>query len=73
MSEYPVRGWLAWHHHIALVMSGLLFVLTEKSSFREEYPLLTAADIRQIIVESMPEIKTFLILFIIDIRIDMVI
>lgn len=51
MSEYQVRGWLAWHHHIALVMLGLLFVLTEKISFREEYPLLTAADIRQIIVE----------------------
>ena len=52
MSEYQVRGWLAWHHHIALVMLGLLFVLKEKMEFKEGWPLLTAADVRQIIVET---------------------
>jgi len=51
MSEYQVRGWLAWHHHIALVMLGLLFVLQEKMEFKTDWPLLTAADVRQIIVE----------------------
>lgn len=51
MSEYQIRGWLAWHHHIALVMLGLLFILQEKVEFKDDWPLLTAADIRQIIVE----------------------
>jgi SRSO17 transposase len=51
MSEYQIRGWLAWHHHIALVMLGLLFVLQEKVEFKDDWPLLTASDIRQIIVE----------------------
>lgn len=51
MSEYQIRGWLAWHHHIALVMLGLLFILQEKVEFKDDWPLLTAADVRQIIVE----------------------
>lgn len=33
MSQYQVRGWLAWHHHIALVMLSMEFVLTEKMLF----------------------------------------
>jgi SRSO17 transposase len=52
MTEYQVRGWRAWHHHIALVMLGLLFVLKEKWDFQKEKPLLTAADVRKIIVET---------------------
>ncbi len=30
MADYQVRGWLAWHHHMALVMLALLFLITEK-------------------------------------------
>ena len=52
MTEYQVRGWRAWHHHIALVMLGLLFVLKEKIEYKEDVPLLTAADVRKIIVET---------------------
>jgi hypothetical protein len=32
-------------------MLGLLFVLQEKMEFKTDWPLLTAADVRQIIVE----------------------
>ena len=48
MSQYQVRGWLAWHHHIALVMLSLEFVLKEKMLFRNDIPLLTSYDIREV-------------------------
>ena len=52
MSQYQVRGWLAWHHHMALVMLSQLFVLTEKIAYKEDCPLLSASDIREIIVKT---------------------
>lgn len=52
MSQYQVRGWLAWHHHIALVMLSMLFVLTEKLEYKNEHPLLSASDVRDIIVRT---------------------
>jgi SRSO17 transposase len=52
MSQYQVRGWLAWHHHIGLVMLSMLFVLTEKLEYKNEYPLLTASDVRNIIART---------------------
>jgi len=50
MSQYQVRGWRAWHHHIALVMLSMEFVLTEKMLFKNEFPLLTSYDIREVFV-----------------------
>mgnify|MGYP003416889723 FL=1 len=50
MSEYQVRGWLAWHHHMVLVMMALSFILSEKVLYKEEYPLLSAYDIREIML-----------------------
>jgi SRSO17 transposase len=52
MSQYQVRGWLAWHHHIALVMLSMLFVLTEKMEYSNECPLLSARDVREIIART---------------------
>jgi SRSO17 transposase len=52
MSDYQVRGWLAWHHHMALVMLSLAFVLTEKIAYKEEFPLLSARDVREIMVRT---------------------
>jgi SRSO17 transposase len=52
MSQYQVRGWLAWHHHIALTMLSMLFVLTEKIAHKNEYPLLSARDVREIITRT---------------------
>ena len=48
MSQYQVRGWLAWHHHIALVMLSLEFILKEKILFKNDIPLLTSYDIREV-------------------------
>lgn len=52
MSQYQVRGWLAWHHHIALVMLSMLFIVTEKIEHKNQYPLLTARDVREIIART---------------------
>lgn len=52
MSDYQVRGWLAWHHHIALVMLSMLFILSEKLGFANEYPLMSARDVREIIIRT---------------------
>ena len=33
MSEYMVRSWNAWHHHMALVMLAMLILLSYKIKF----------------------------------------
>lgn len=30
LADYQVRGWLGWHHHVAMVMLAMLFILREK-------------------------------------------
>jgi SRSO17 transposase len=52
MSDYQVRGWLAWHHHMALVMLSLDFILMEKMAYKEQYPLLSARDVREIMART---------------------
>lgn len=50
MCEYQVRGWLAWHHHMALVMMAQYFILSEKILYKNDIPLISAADLRKIII-----------------------
>lgn len=54
MSHYPVRGWLAWHHHMVMVMMALHFILREKMLFKEAFPLLSAYDVREIMLNVYP-------------------
>lgn len=51
-SEYQVRGWLAWHHHIALCMQAQHFILEEKIKHKQTFPLLSAYDVRQIMIRT---------------------
>jgi len=55
MSDYQVRGWLAWHHHMVLVMMAHHFMLSEKILYKEQYPLMSAYDIREIIIRTYAE------------------
>ena len=52
MSEYQVRGWKAWHHHMAMCMMAQAYVLAEKKELQQEMPLLSAYDIRQVIMQT---------------------
>lgn len=50
MSDYQVRKWNAWHHHMALVMLSLSFMVKERILYKSEYPLLSCRDIRLMII-----------------------
>jgi len=47
--DYQVRKWRGWHHHMALVGLALLFLLEEKQDHREALPLLSAADLTEML------------------------
>lgn len=50
MSDYQVRGWLAWHHHSAVVMMALQFVLRERILSNDSTPLLSTRDVREVLI-----------------------
>ena len=50
MSDYQVRKWNAWHHHMALVMLSLSFLVKERILNKIDYPLLSCRDIRLMII-----------------------
>jgi SRSO17 transposase len=54
LADYQVRGWLAWHHHMALVMMAMLFMLEEKLANQESYPLLSCGDIEVLLAHFLP-------------------
>jgi SRSO17 transposase len=56
MAHYQVRGWRAWHHHMALVMLALLFALETQVEHQESYPLLSCSDIQTLLSQFLPRI-----------------
>lgn len=54
MADYQVQKWSGWHHHMALVMLAMLFMLTERIQQRENYPLLSCADIEGLLARFLP-------------------
>lgn len=54
MADYQLRGWIGWHHHMALVMMAMLFMLTERTLNKEQYPLLSCSDIETLLVHFLP-------------------
>jgi SRSO17 transposase len=54
LADYQVRGWRAWHHHMALVMMAMLFMLEEKLSHQESHPLLSCSDIEVLLAHFLP-------------------
>ena len=45
MADYQVRRWDAWHHHMALVMLGTLFLGKQKKAGRQQWPMLSFNDL----------------------------
>lgn len=46
MTDYQVRTWRAWHHHITLTIMALHYMLEQKIEHQEEIPLLSCPDIK---------------------------
>jgi len=46
LHQYQVRGWKAWHHHIALTMMALHFILETQIENAETLPLMSCADVK---------------------------
>lgn len=57
MADYQARKWAAWHHHMALVMMAMLFLLRERRRYEDTIPLLTCADIEELLAEFLPRRK----------------
>lgn len=55
MCEYQIRGWLAWNHHMALSMMAMAFFTMEKLENKENMPLLSYRDIRDMIIDNFME------------------
>jgi SRSO17 transposase len=54
MADYQVRKWSAWHHHMALVMMTMLFMLNERIRHKDTYPLLSCSDIEELLSHFLP-------------------
>jgi len=54
MSDYQVRGWLAWNHHMALVLVAMLFMLQTRLLQQKDYPLLSCTDIEVLLKHFLP-------------------
>lgn len=54
LADYQTRGWRAWHHHVALVLLAMLFQLRERILHAQEHPLLSTADVVDLLRHYLP-------------------
>ncbi len=54
VDQYRVTGWRGWHHHTAMVMMAMLFLLLIKESLLEDAPMLTLQDALRIVKLLIP-------------------
>jgi SRSO17 transposase len=54
LSDYQVRRWDAWHHHVALVMLGTLFLVKQKVQGRQQWPMLSFNDLVTALAHLLP-------------------
>lgn len=54
MADYQVRGWLAWQHHMSMVMMALLFMLRERVENKRELDILSCQDIIDLLNYYLP-------------------
>jgi len=53
MADYQVRGWLGWHHHMAMVLMAMLFMLEERIESGDDLPI-TCSDIEWVLKQMLP-------------------
>ena len=54
LADYQVRRWDAWHHHMALIMLGTLFLLKQKKAGRPQWPMLSFSDLVTALAHLLP-------------------
>jgi SRSO17 transposase len=54
MADYQIRGWRAWHHHMALVMMAMLFMTKQRMMYENDHPLLSCYDIKVMLAHFLP-------------------
>ena len=55
MGDYQTRGWIAWHHHMALVMMAMLFITKTRMIHSDDTPLMSFSDIRAMLAFFLPK------------------
>jgi len=58
LGDYQVRGWRAWHHHMAMVMMAMLFMVEERQTHQTEVPLLSCTDVVELLCYALPRRKS---------------
>lgn len=54
MADYQARGWPAWHHHMAMVMLAMLFLLRERRVHLVDVEMLSCQDIVELLNVFLP-------------------
>jgi SRSO17 transposase len=54
LADYQVRGWQAWHHHMALVFMAMQFMLQTRILYKEPFPLLSCGDVEELLAHFLP-------------------
>lgn len=54
MADYQARGWIAWHHHMAMVALALLFMLRERVVHNKEIEMLSCNDLIELLTVYLP-------------------
>ena len=54
MADYQVRNWQAWHHHVALVLLAMFWIIKEQKHFLKEFKDITLQDVARCFKIWMP-------------------
>ncbi len=54
LDQYQARNWNAWHHHMALIMMAMVFLLQQRSVRKDSYPLLSVSDMVYVFATILP-------------------
>lgn len=54
MGDYQMRGWHGWHHHMAMVLMAMLFLLKERLLHKKTVDLLSCTDIVELLKLFLP-------------------
>lgn len=58
MTDYQVRKWRAWHHHMTLTIMALHYMLEQKVLHENNIPLLSCPDIKFFFALTLPKKAT---------------